>query len=95
MEGQVDEQVKNERSAALLAVDERLREAYIKENSDKILEVLAEEIVEAGGQKYMVGHSKEYIKVGLEDCKIHENQVVSGKMTGDRRKDFVICERMD
>ena len=79
MEGQVDEQVKNERSAALLAVDERLREAYIKENSDKILEVLAEEIVKPADKNIWSDTAKSTSKWGLRIVKSMKIRLSVGK----------------
>lgn len=95
MENQVDEQIKNKRSAVLLEADRMLRARYIEENKDKCLKVLAEEIIEIDGKNYVTGHSKEYIKVVFEGGKADLNQVLCGTMTGKNYEDFSICERMD
>lgn len=95
MENQVDEQIKNKRSAVLLEADRMLRARYIEENKDKCLKVLAEEIIEIDGKTYVTGHSKEYIKVVFEGGKADLNQVLCGTMTGKNYEDFSICERMD
>lgn len=95
MENQVDEQVKNARSARLLSLDKTLRKKYIEENMDKKLEILAEEKLEIDGKCYISGHSREYIKVVFEGTDSDLNQVVCGRMTGLTHEDFVICERID
>ena len=95
MENQIDEQIKNLRSAELFVIDEKLRRRYIDENMDKTLLVLAEEMIEIDGSAYMTGHSKEYIKVVVPGTDSQLNTVVSGKMTDKTYEDFVICESMD
>lgn len=95
MENQIDEQIKNLRSAELFEIDEKLRRRYIDENMDKTLLVLAEEMIEIDDSAYMTGHSKEYIKVVVPGTDSQLNTVVSGKMTDKTYEDFVICESMD
>lgn len=78
-----------------MALDQKLREKYIKDNMDKKLEILSEEKLEINGKSYISGHSKEYIKVVFEGADTDLNQVVCGRMTGLVHEDFVICERID
>lgn len=66
MEGQIPEQVKTERSHALLALNAEKREAYIEAFCGKELEVLFEERIEAGGRIWWSGYSREYIRVILD-----------------------------
>lgn len=63
MDGQVDEQVKTRRSNEMLAMDQEKRRAYETLFKGKEVEVLLENIITEEGQKKMVGHTKEYVKV--------------------------------
>ena len=95
MPDQVNETVKTQRSARLLALGEKMSEDYRKLCEKKVLEVLAEEPVSVDGETFWTGHSREYIKCGTPSDKILSNQVVRCQMTGTKREDFVICEIID
>ncbi len=66
MPGQVPEQVKAQRSAELFAMERRhsreFRQAYIGNEA----EVLLEERMEAEGGSYIVGHTRDYVKVAVK-----------------------------
>lgn len=68
MPEQVPEQVKARRSDELLALERRqsrkFREAYIGNEA----EVLLEEETEIGGRSYMLGHTKDYVKVAVRSA---------------------------
>ncbi len=95
MPNQVNETVKTQRSARLLALGGKMSEDYRKLCEKKVLEVLAEEPVSVDGETFWTGHSREYIKCGIPSDKILSNQVVRCQMTGTKREDFVICEIID
>lgn len=89
MPEQVDEQVKSKRSDDLIKVGEAMREEYLKNQLGKQKAVLFEEEVEIDGEKYWVGHTKDYIQVavksgeniagGIKDVnleKIVKNQII-------------------
>ena len=95
MPDQVNETVKTQRSARLLALGGKMSEDYRKLCEKKVLEVLAEEPVSVDGETFWTGHSREYIKCGIPSDKILSNQVVRCQMTGTKREDFVICEIID
>lgn len=95
MPNPVDESIKTQRSGRLLALAERMSEDYRERCADKVLEVLAEEEVFVDGETYWTGHSREYIKCGIQSDKIRSNQVVRCHMTRTKREDFVICEIID
>ena len=65
MPDQVNETVKTQRSARLLALGEKMSEDYRKLCEKKVLEVLAEEPVSVDGETFWTGHSREYIKCGI------------------------------
>ena len=95
MENQVDENIKNIRSDALLEIDGRLTKEFQEKWAGKTSEVLIEEEVEIGGKSYLTGHTKEYIRVAMEYAPGLVNTVVNTKILLTNLEDFVICERID
>ena len=82
MPDQVPEPVKTKRSAELLALEKEMSKAYRASFLGRETEVLMEEPVEIGGARYMVGHTKEYVKAAIRlegrDPKALKNTFVSG-----------------
>lgn len=70
MPEQVDEQVKSKRSDDLIKVGEAMREEYLKNQLGKQKSVLFEEEIEIDGEKYWVGHTKDYIQVAVKSDEI-------------------------
>lgn len=69
MDGQIPEQIKAKRSDVLLAMDERDSEEFRSYYLNKITTVLLEEEKVIHGKSYWLGHTKEYVKVALENGK--------------------------
>lgn len=61
--GQISDNVKNERSNALIKLDDELSKAYRKSFVGEDEEVLVEEIIKINNAEYATGHTKRYIKV--------------------------------
>ena len=76
MEDQVSEQVKTERSARMIALGEQKRAAYEKRYAGREVEVLIEEQEVINGRTVQVGHTKEYIKIALENRENLKNHIV-------------------
>lgn len=76
MKDQVPEQVKTERSAALLELSRKKQEAYESRLLGTTQEVLVEEEMERNGELYHVGHTREYVKVGIKSGKNLVNRLV-------------------
>lgn len=95
MENQVDENVKNIRSDKLLEIDARLTKEFQEKWAGKTSEVLIEEKVEIGGQTYLTGHTKEYIRVAMKYAPGLVNSIVNTNILLTKLEDFVICERID
>lgn len=68
MPNQVDEQEKTRRSNIMLELNQTKQSKYEELWLGQEVEVLFEEIIEKDGQKYAVGHTKEYLRV-IEPCK--------------------------
>lgn len=80
MPNQVPEQKKTERSNVLLAMTARHKEAYEAQWVGQEEEILAEEFVEFEGKTYLVGHTKRYVKVGIETKEDFTGQMVPVKI---------------
>lgn len=63
MPNQVPEQIKGKRSAELLALEAEMSKNYRASFLGTETEVLLEEPIIIDGKKYMIGHTKEYVKV--------------------------------
>lgn len=74
---QVDENIKNERSAKLLSITKKQSENYLNSQIGKELEILVEEEIQIDGTKYFVGHSKEYVKTLIKSDENLENKIVT------------------
>ncbi len=92
MPNQVREDVKNDRSARLIALGSRMQEDYIREMMKRPAEVLLEEITEIDGKRYYSGHSKEYIKCLVPEKGLETNRVVSCTLLDQLHEDYVFCE---
>lgn len=82
MENQVPEQIKTIRSNELLELDQRKRIEYEKLWQGKEVEVLFEEAINIQNQTFQVGHTKEYIKVGVSTEEPLQNQFKSVQIGG-------------
>lgn len=79
MENQVPDQIKTKRSNELLALNEKNSVKYLQEHFGKELEVLMEEEMLIEGEKYFVGHTKEYIRVAVKTEEDFTNRFVTVK----------------
>lgn len=77
MENQVPEEIKNRRSSDLLALGRRKRGEYEEELIGTVQEVLMEEDILVEGERYQVGHTREYVKVGQKTDENRVNQIVN------------------
>ncbi len=77
MENQIPEQIKTVRSNELLKLDEEKRRKYEENLIGTTVEVLMEEQTEIHGKIVQVGHTKEYVKIGIESEKDLRNQLVN------------------
>ena len=77
MPGQLTEAEKAVRSEKMLELNQKRAKEYETSMLGKTLEILLEEEVEINGQKYLMGHSREYIKAVIpEDNKYKVNDLV-------------------
>ena len=77
MDNQVPEQIKAKRSNELIELGKRRQAAYEEKLIGTTAEVLMEETVIVDGEVYQVGHTKEYVKVGLKTEENLSNQLIN------------------
>ena len=82
MPDQVPETVKAERSDVLLDLDRKQSAEFRRRYLGEKAEILMEEPVMIGGRKYMVGHTREYVKGAVPFREGLKNRLVTGIFTG-------------
>ena len=76
MENQVPDQIKAKRSAELLELNRKKQAAYEEKLVGTTQEVLIEEKIVRDGEELQVGHTKEYVKIGVKNPNNLTNQLV-------------------
>ena len=95
MKDQVDEAVKNERSACLLDENRKMKDAFLKKWQGREAKLLLEEKVVIDGTDYMSGHTKEYIRGVVKGSDLAANTVIPVKLSLRLNEEYVFCERID
>lgn len=90
MDGQIQEAVKTRRSASLIALGEKMSDAYRQSFVGAEKSVLLEEDLIYDGIRYEIGYTKEYVKTAVASLKNRSNCVVRGKVTGHLTKDIYL-----
>ena len=83
MPDQVPEQIKTVRSNELLELDAEKRSRYEEALIGEEVEVLMEESIELNGKTVQVGHTKEYVKIVIEDDTNLQNQLINVKINSN------------
>ncbi|MBE5847467.1 MAG: MiaB/RimO family radical SAM methylthiotransferase [Lachnospiraceae bacterium] len=92
MPGQLTEAVKSARSDILLSMEERQSRAFRERFLDRTIPVLFEEAYEEGGKRYMIGHTREYVRVAVETDEDLRNCLKDVYLTGFLANDLMIGE---
>ena len=82
MPDQIPEQVKTVRSDELLALEKKMSLEYRKSLLGCKKQVLLEEKITVDGREYMVGHTKEYVKIAVPCSENRKNTFVEGIVEG-------------
>lgn len=82
MDSQIDESIKSKRSDDLIKVGEELTRECRKNKIGKVDSVLIEEKVEIAGKQYWVGHTKDYVKVAVEDLEDISGNIIKVNING-------------
>ncbi len=92
MENQVPDTKKQERSAILLAMEQKQSKEYRSKLLGKNAEVLFEEEKDINGSVYQLGHTKEYIKVAKKSTQDLSNSIVSGHISAFLTDDILLMD---
>ena len=90
MKEQVLEAVKTRRSAVLLEMEARKSLEYRSQFVDSVVKVLFEENKEMNGRTYMIGHTREYVKVAVETGQNLTNQILEVQIKGFLEDDILL-----
>lgn len=80
MADQIPDPVKTERSNILIEMSRKKQAAYESRLVGTTQEVLIEEGIDHAGEPYQIGHTKEYVKVGIRSDQSLTNQLVEIKI---------------
>ena len=83
MDGQIDEQTKAARSAAMIEMGKRKQKKYEQSFIGKTVEVLVEEETEIGGKLVQTGHTREYMKIALQSNENLKNSIIKVQIEND------------
>ena len=90
MKEQVLEAVKTRRSAVLLGMEARKSKEYRSQFVGSEVKVLFEENKEIKGRTYMIGHTREYVKVAVEASKNLTNQILEVQIEAFLEEDILL-----
>lgn len=98
MQGQIPENVKGERSEALITIEKELEQKYQERFCDQMQNVLFEEIIEIEQKEYLVGYNERYVRIAmeaenLEDPKQYCNCIMSVHVLGHLTEEILLAER--
>ena len=82
MDGQLTEKVKAERSSRLLLMNNENKRRFIDRHMKKESELLLEEELSIGSNKYLTGYTGEYIKAAVEAGDFESGQIIKGYPDG-------------
>ena len=92
MEHQVADSIKTERSEKLEKLNEKLEENYRRCFLEQEEEVLMEERILVDGQRYFVGHTREYLKIAVVTEEDLENKMVQVRVKKMLNKEILLAE---
>lgn len=92
MPDQIPESVKSERSSELLALEQEMSLSYRRSHLGTETEVLMEEEYEVDGTRYMIGHTREYIKAAVPFEEGIKGTMVTGTLWNMLTNDIVFLK---
>lgn len=81
MKDQVPEQVKNERSARLIEMEQRLSREYRAQYIGKEITVLTEDCAQLAEESWRLGHTQTYVKAAVPAALAGRNELITGCVT--------------
>lgn len=95
MTDQVADREKGKRSSILLELNRIMSAQYRDALIGKEVSVLIEEEVQIDDKRWQIGHTKEYVKVGVYAGENLENQIIRGRITGKLTEEILLCKITD
>lgn len=92
MKNQVDDTMKTDRSNILLELEKKQSKEFRRYYIGRKVSVLLEENKKISGQDFMLGHTKEYVRVAVRTGENLSNQVVEGIITGFLSDDIMLMK---
>lgn len=92
MKDQVPDEIRQNRSAILLAMEREQSREFRKQTIGSFAEVLFEEKKEIGGILYWIGHTEEYIKVAKAEDGDLSNCLISGRIARFLTDEILLME---
>ena len=89
MKGQLTEAMKTKRSAVLLDMEARKSKEYRSQFIGQTVAVLLEEEKEIQGKKYMIGHTREYVKVAVPMMESVDSKNLTNEIVKVEVKEFL------
>ena len=96
MDGQIDEQIKTQRSAQLLNLTASQHKEYMESFIGKKEKVLFEEIVNIDGHDYFVGHNERYVRIAVDKDGVRANDILNVTIKKQLSEDVMygeICKK--
>lgn len=95
MKGQIQEDIKTERSNILMELEKEMAKAYRDSFIGKNERILIEEHVVINGKDYQLGHNERYLKLAVLADNDYTNEIKDVKVLAHLDKDIMFCEIMD
>lgn len=92
MESQVPEQIKTARSNELIRLEQELSLKYRQARLHKETEILFEEEKVIEGERWQIGHSREYIKAACKAAESYSGKLRKGELTEFLSPDLLIFQ---
>ena len=92
MKQQIPEEIKSKRSDILFEDLAPMNRAFLEWHIGKEAEVLMEEKVSFGEKEYVLGHTKEYVKVAVDAEENLGNKLVTGRVKGILKEHILLLE---
>lgn len=92
MKQQIPEEIKSKRSDILFEDLVPMNRAFLEWHIGKEAEVLMEEKVSFGEKEYVLGHTKEYVKVAVDAEENLGNKLVTGRVKGILKEHILLLE---
>lgn len=93
MPGQVPEQTKTQRSNILLAMEKQQSAEFRRRYIGGEAEVLLEEEKEIGGEVYLIGHTKDYVKAAVKKGRgLRTNETVKMRFREMLTDEILLCD---